>query len=414
MSQDLTLSPSVRTRLAVMMFLQFFVWGSWFVTLSTYLGLGKGFAGGDIGAAYSTMPWGAIVAPFLVGMIADRFFAAEKVLAIMHLLGAGLLYVAAGAATPSDVFWILLAYAMCYNSTLALVNAIAFNQMARPEKQFPAIRVWGTIGWIAAGLLVSALKVEATAQPILIAAGSSLLLGLIAFALPHTPPKALGRKVSVRDVLGLDALALLKQRSFAVFVLGSLLICIPLAFYYNFTNLFLNEQGVVNAAGKMTMGQMSEVGFMLVMPFFFARLGVKKMLIVGMLAWAGRYVLFAFGNAGELVFFYYLGILLHGVCYDFFFVTGQIYVDNTAPKSIQASAQGFITLVTYGVGMLIGSLVSGRVVEAYQVMRGAEIAGHDWRSIWLVPAVMAFVVIVIFALLFREQKGGPEVVAKAA
>jgi nucleoside transporter len=303
---------------------------------------------------------------------------------------------------------------MCYNSTLALVNAIAFNQMASPEKQFPAIRVWGTIGWIAAGLLVGYLKIEATAQPILIGAGSSLLLGLLAFVLPHTPPKALGRKVSVRDVLGLDALALLKQRSFAVFVLGSLLICIPLAFYYNFTNLFLNEQGVAGAAGKMTMGQMSEVLFMLVMPFFFVRLGVKKMLIVGMLAWAVRYLLFAFGNASELVIFYYLGILLHGVCYDFFFVTGQIYVDNTAPKSIQASAQGFITLVTYGVGMLIGSLVSGRVVEAYQVMRGTEIAGHDWRSIWIVPAVMAFVVIVIFALLFREEKGAPDVVARAA
>jgi nucleoside transporter len=286
--------------------------------------------------------------------------------------------------------------------------------MASPEKQFPAVRVFGTLGWIVAGLIVSLLKVEATAQPILIAAASSLVLGLFAFALPRTPPKSLGHKVTVRDVLGLDALGLLKERSFAVFVLGSLLICIPLAFYYNFTNLFLNEQGLAGAAGKMTMGQMSEVLFMLVMPFFFVRLGVKKMLIVGMLAWAARYLLFAFGNASELVIFYYLGILLHGVCYDFFFVTGQIYVDNTAPKSIQASAQGFITLITYGVGMLIGSLVSGRVVEAYQVMQGTEIVGHHWRSIWIVPAAMAFAVIVIFALLFREGKGAPEVVAKAA
>ncbi len=414
MTQSLTLSQSVRVRLAAMMFLQFFVWGAWFVTLSTYLGLGKGFAGTDIGAAYSTMPWGAIVAPFLVGMIADRFFAAERVLGVMHLLGAALLYVAAGAKTPGEVFWILLAYALCYNPTLALVNAIAFNQMASPVKQFPAIRVFGTIGWIVAGLIVSFLKVEATARPLQIAAATSLLLGLFAFALPHTPPKALGHRVTVRDVLGLDALALMKGRSFAVFVLGSLLICIPLAFYYNFTNLFLNEQGLAGAAGKMTMGQMSEVLFMLVMPFFFVRLGVKKMLIVGMLAWAVRYLLFAFGNTSELVFFYYLGILLHGVCYDFFFVTGQIYVDDIAPRSIQASAQGFITFITYGVGMLIGSLVSGRVVEAYQVMQGTEIAGHDWRSIWIVPAAMAFVVIVLFALLFRDEKRGPDVVAMAA
>jgi nucleoside transporter len=397
------LSPSVRARLAVMMFLQFFVWGAWFVTLGTYLSQALRFTGLDIGAAYSTMTWGALVAPFLVGMVADRFFAAEKVLAVMHLVGAGLLWAASSATTPGTMFWTLLAYALCYNPTLALVNAISFNQMASPEKQFPAIRVFGTLGWIVAGLLVGFLKVEPTALPLQIAAGSSLVLGLFSFALPHTPPKSLGHKVTVRDVLGLEALALLKDRSFAVFVMGSLLVCIPLAFYYNFTNLFLNEMGVVNAAGKMTLGQMSEVFFMLVMPFFFVRLGVKKMLLVGMLAWAVRYLLFAFGNPGELVVLYYLGILLHGICYDFFFVTGQIYVDNTAPKAIQASAQGFITLVTYGAGMLIGSLISGWVVEQYQVMEGGAITGHLWTTIWIVPAVMAFVVIALFAALFQEK-----------
>ena len=413
MTQSLTLSTSVRTRLAAMMFLQFFVWGSWFVTLSTYLGLGKGFSGTAIGAAYSTMPWGAIVAPFLVGMVADRFFAAEKVLAAMHLVGAVFLYLAAGAATPSQVFWILLVYALCYNPTLALVNAISFNQMTSPEKQFPAIRVFGTLGWIVANLIVGWLKLEATSRPLLIAAGTSLLLGLFALALPHTPPKSLGHKVTVRDVLGLDALGLMRDRSFLVFVLGSLFICIPLAFYYNFTNLFFNEAGLVNAAGKMSLGQMSEVGFMLVMPFFFARLGVKKMLLVGMAAWAARYLLFAYGNAGELVAFFYLGILLHGVCYDFFFVTGQIYVDNAAPKSIQASAQGFITLITYGVGMLIGAWVSGPVVDRYAQAAGG-IVTHDWRAIWLWPASMAFAVIVLFALLFREKPREPVAVEKAA
>jgi len=408
------LTASVRARLSTMMFLQFFIWGAWFVTLGTYLGQGLGFGGIDIGRAYSTMPWGAIVAPFLVGMVADRFFAAEKVLGVMHLLGAGLLYAASTVTDSGTVFWVLLAYALCYNPTLALVNAVSFYQMTSPEKQFPGVRVFGTLGWILAGLIVGFMAIEATATPLRIGAASSLLLGLLSFVmLPHTPPKSLGHKVTIRDVLGLDALALMRERSFAVFVAGSLLICIPLAFYYNFTNLFLNEQGVTNAAGKMTLGQVSEVFFMLVMPFFFVRLGVKWMLIVGMLAWAVRYVLFALGNPGDLVFMYYLGILLHGICYDFFFVTGQIYMDSTAPKSMQASAQGFITLVTYGVGMLIGAEVSGQVVEAYQLMDAGRIVGHDWWTVWLVPAGMAFAVILLFAALFRERPGVAAAAAKA-
>ncbi len=388
---ELSLPSSVRVRLSAMMFLQFFVWGAWFVTLSTYLGQGLNFAGTDIGRAYTTMPWGAIVAPFLVGMIADRFFAAEKVLGVLHLVGAVLLWQSANVTSPRALFWVLLGYALCYNPTLALVNAVSFNQMKSPEKQFPAVRVFGTIGWIVAGLIVGSLGLEATATPLRIAASCSALLGI----------------------------TLMRNRSFAVFVIGSLLICIPLSFYYSFTNLFLNEMGVVNAAGKMTMGQMSEVFFMLVMPFFFVRLGVKKMMLVGMLAWAARYLLFAFGenasfslgaltadrliNGLILVSMYYLGILLHGVCFDFFFVTGQIYVDNTAPKKIQASAQGFITLITYGVGMLIGAEISGRVVEARQVMKAGVIAGHHWQAIWLFPAAMALVVVILFAALFNER-----------
>jgi nucleoside transporter len=407
MNTTTPMSWNVRSRLSVMMFLQFFIWGAWFVTLSTYLGKGLGFGGSDIGRAYSTMPWGAIVAPFLVGMIADRFFPAQVVLGVCHLLGAVFMFWATTIRDPSTFFWVVLLYALCYSPTLALVNAISFNQMTNPEKQFPAIRVFGTLGWIVAGLIIGFMGIESTVIPMKIAAGCSLAMGLLSFALPNTPPKSLGHKVKFGDVLGLDALKLMKNRSFAVFVIGSLLICIPLAFYYNFTNLFLNEKNVVNAAGKMTMGQMSEVFFMLVMPFFFARLGVKKMLLFGMLAWAGRYLLFAFGNAESLVFMYYAGILLHGVCYDFFFVTGQIYVDNTAPKSIQASAQGFIALITYGVGMLIGARISGQVVEKYQTSLNRVITGHDWQTIWIIPAVMAFVVIALFAVLFKEA--GPKV-----
>ncbi|MGH8021340.1 MAG: nucleoside permease [Opitutaceae bacterium] len=393
------LPSNTRFRLSLMMFLQFFIWGSWAVTLGTYLLQTLGFTGTQTARAYSTMPWGAIVAPFIVGMIVDRFFAAEKVLAVLHLAGAALLYWASRVTEPTAFFGVMLGYAMCYNPTLALVNAISFHQLTSTEKQFPAIRVFGTLGWIAAGVLVGLMGVEARATPLQLAAACSAVLGVFSFFLPHTPPKALGHRVAVRDVLGLDTLVLLKQRSFAIFVLGSLLICIPLAFYYNFTNAFLNEKGIVNAAGKMTIGQASEVLFMLAMPFFFARLGVKYMLLTAMAAWAGRYLLFAFGTPDGLVLAYYLGIALHGICFDFFFVTGQIYVDKTAPPSVRASAQGFIALITYGIGMLIGAWVSGPIVDRY-ARPAADGVQHDWTAIWLWPAGMSIVVLALFALFF--------------
>ena len=403
------MKKTVQTQLSVMMFLEFFVWGTWYVTLGTYLSQTLKFDGVDIGGVYSTMPWGAIIAPFFVGMIADRFFSAEKVMGILHLVGGVALFYATRVTTPLTFFLVLLIYALCYNPTLALVNAISFNQMENTEKQFPTIRVFGTIGWIVAGLLVGYLKingegVEPTKYPLMIGAVSSIILGIYSFFLPKTPPKDLGHKVTIKDILGLDALKLLKDRSYAIFIVSSLLICIPLAFYYNWTNLFLNEEGIANAAGKMTLGQGSEVFFLLVMPFFFSRLGVKKMLLVGMLAWAGRYLLFAFGNPTDLVFMYYIGILFHGICYDFFFVTGQLYVDKKAPKEIRASAQGFIALITYGFGLLIGAWIAGPVVKHFQIMQGAEIVGHDWKMVWIIPAVMAAVVIVVFGLLFKENK----------
>jgi nucleoside transporter len=408
-SLEIFMKKKVQVQLSVMMFLEFFVWGAWFVTLGTYLGQTLKFDGVNIGSAYSTMPWGAIIAPFFVGMIADRFFSAEKVMGVLHLVGGVVMFFVAQVTSPGAFFAVLLIYALCYSPTLALVNAISFNHMENTEKQFPLIRVFGTLGWIVAGLLVGYLKIngagiEPTSIPLKIAAGASIIMGLYSFTLPKTPPKDLGHKVTVRDILGLDALKLLKDRSYAIFIISSLLICIPLAFYYNFTNLFLNEVGVQNAAGKMTMGQMSEVFFMVVMPFFFARLGVKKMLLFGMIAWAARYVLFAFGNPTDLVVMYYFGILLHGICYDFFFVTGQLYVDKKAPKEIRASAQGFIALVTYGIGLLIGAWVAGPVVTKFQQMQGAEIIGHNWQMIWIIPAVMAAVIILAFTALFKENK----------
>lgn len=402
----------IGTRLSIMMFLQFFIWGAWYVTLGTYLGKGLGFDGGQIGKAYSAMPWGAVIAPLIVGMIADRFFSAQKVMAFMHIVGGAVLFYASTITDFTTLFWILLAYAICYNPTLGLVNAISFSKMENPEKQFPVIRVFGTAGWIVAGLIIGFMKVEDQNIPMKIAAGCSILLGVYSLFLPDTPPKSLGHKVTLSDVLGLETLKLMKNRSFAVFAIGSMLICIPLAFYYNFTNMFLNDVGVVNAAGKMTMGQMSEVIFMIIMPFFFVRLGVKKMLLIGMLAWVGRYLLFAFGSPESLVWMYYLGILLHGICYDFFFVTGQIYVDNTAPKAIQAQAQGFIALITYGIGMVVGSLLSGEVVNHFTTEsttpEGVVESVMAWQKIWLTPAILAGAILLVFAVLFKDPPKSEE------
>ncbi|MBX2874639.1 MAG: nucleoside permease [Saprospiraceae bacterium] len=398
------MSTNIRVQLSIMMFFQFFIWGCWYVTMGTYFGE-IGFQGSDVGNAYSTISLGAIFAPLFVGMIADRFFNAEKVLGALHLIGAGLLYWISTITTPSGVYWALLLYSLCYMPTLAIANAVAFNQMDNPEKEFPAIRVLGTIAWIVAGILIGTMKIEPTAIPFKIAAGFSVLMGIYCFFLPATPPKAKGKDVSVGQLLGFDALKLMKDRSFAVLIIGSLLVSIPLSFYYNFTNPYFNESGMVNAAGKMTMGQMSEIIFLLLMPFFFKKLGVKKMILVGILCWVARYLLFAYGNNEELVFMFYAGIILHGLCYDFFFVTGQIYVDNEAPEAVRSSAQGLIALVTYGLGMYIGSIYSGKVVESHEILNDAgEIIGHNWWNIWMVPAGLAGVVLILFAIFFREKK----------
>ncbi len=393
----------IYAQLSVMMFLQFFIWGAWFVTLGTYLTT-IGFSGSQIGYTYLMNNIGAILSPFFIGMIADRYFSSEKVLGILHLLGGLVIYFASGITDMWPLIMGLFLYNLCYMPTLALVNAVSFNQMEKPDAQFPKVRVWGTIGWIVAGLVITFIQfnfnkeVEASSVPLKMAAIASILMGLYSFTLPNTPPKNVGKDVSIGDILGVKALRLLKDRSFLIFAMCSLLISIPLAFYYNFTNMFLNDLGMEGVAGKQTMGQMSEVIFMILMPWFFIRLGIKKMLLIGMAAWVVRYAFFAWGDLGGLVWMLYLGIVLHGICYDFFFVTGQIYVDKKADKEIRASAQGFIALLTYGVGLGIGSVLSGKIVDLFTT-DGAK----DWTSIWWMPCIFAAFVTVLFYLLFKEN-----------
>jgi nucleoside transporter len=401
----------VKTRLAAMMFLEYFIWGAWYVTVGTWLGRTLHFSGAEIGVVAGTTAVGAIVSPFLAGWVADRWFATERVLAGLHGAGAVLLLLASGRATFGPIYWLVLGYACVYMPTLALTNSLAFRQMRDPKVEFGPIRVLGTAGWIVAGLIVGGLRLEATAAPLKLAAACSLVLAVYALTLPHTPPltKPEGLRVAgfVSSIVPPEAVRLLKDKSFAVFVLASFLICIPLQFYYAFTNLFLNEIGIQNAAGKMTGGQMSELGCMLLIPWFFRRLGVKYMLIAGMGAWALRYALFAFGNGGAGLWMLYAGILLHGICYDFFFVTGQIYVDRKAPAAYRAAAQGMLTLITYGAGMLLGSWLSGQVVDHYATMAADGSATHAWRPIWLISGGLSAAILALFWFAFSDKEQLP-------
>jgi len=383
-----------------MMFLQFFVWGAWAVTLGTYLGTTLAFEGTRIGLIYGTTAIAAIVSPLFVGLVSDRYFASQRVFSVLHLIGAVLLASASQIQSFKTLYVVMLAYALCYMPTLALANGIGFRNLSNPDKEFPLVRVLGTIGWIVAGLVVGFLDIEDRNIPLMIAAGVSLLLSIYGWSLPDTPPKKSAGTHTAGELLGLDAFALLRERSFLVLFVCSVLISVPLAFYYNFANLFLNELGLENAAGKMALGQASEVLFMLLMPLLFRKMGIKWMMAVGMLAWALRYVLFAYGNIdAATIWMLYVGILLHGICYDFFFVAGQIYANRRAPESLRNSVQGLMTLGTYGLGMFIGSLLSGWTVSTFTLADGAK----SWSDVWVMPAAMAAVVLAAFLLLFNEK-----------
>ena len=401
----------IKVKLSFMMFLEFFVWGAWFVTLGTFLAINLNATGLQTANVFSTQSWGAIIAPFIIGLIADRYFNAERILGFLHIAGALIMYQMYNAPDISVFYPYALVYMIIFMPTLALVNSVSFRQMNNPEKEFSVIRIWGTIGWIVAGLTISYLFHWDSAanagqgllkNTFLMAGIGSLILGLYSFTLPKTPPikKNSNEKSTVSEILGLDALKLLKDRNFLVFFIASILICIPLAFYYSNAHPFLSAIGLENPTGKMAIGQISEAFFLLLLPFFFMRFGFKKTIIVGMIAWVLRYFLFAYGNAGELSYMLILGIALHGICYDFFFVSGQIYTDSKAGEKFKSSAQGLITLATYGIGQLIGFVVAGYVTDHYQHLELTEF----WRSVWTVPAIIAIIVVVFFTVFFRDEK----------
>ncbi|MFD0764290.1 nucleoside permease [Mucilaginibacter lutimaris] len=398
------MTVTTRVKLSTMMFLEFFIWGAWFVTMGTYLTKTLSATGVENGNAYATQSWGAIIAPFIIGLIADKFFSAQKVLGVLHLIGGGLLLYITTITNFNAFFPVILVYMVLYMPTLALVNSVAFRQMSNPSKEFAPIRVLGTIGWIVAGIVISYLNWDkqgneaALVNTFKLAGFASLALGLFSFTLPATPPAKAGQKVSFREIIGLDAIGLLKNKSYLIFFLASVAICIPLAFYYGFANPFFAEVGMKATTVTQSLGQVSETLFMILIPLFFVRLGVKKMLAIGMIAWAIRYVLFAYGDAGSNYWMLIGGIVLHGICYDFFFVTGQIYTDNLAGEKFKSAAQGFITLATYGVGMLIGSIMAGKIVDTYKISETT----HNWQSIWLIPAGIAAVVLVVFLLAFKD------------
>lgn len=388
----------IKTKLSIMMFFQFFIQGSWYVTMGTYLGRTVNFTGVQIGLAYSTAAIAAIISPIIVGMIADKFFSANKVLAFLNIVGAILLFWLTKIETFSLFFPVLLLYSICFMPTMSLTNSISFANLTDAGKEFSRIRLFGSFGWIGSGLLISALGLEIYSTPFLIGAIISLLSGLYAFILPVNKPVKSKTKSSIAQTLGFDAFKLTKERSFLVLLIFSALICIPLAFYDSFTNLFIHSEGISNAAAAMSLGQIGEVIFLFSFPFFFKKLRYKGSIAAAMIAWIIMYGFFTLGAMSGNTAFLYAVLPLHGFCFTFFFVAGQLYVDEKAPSSLRNSAQGFISFATYGVGKYLGSLIAGNVVGHFEV-NGA----YNWTSVWMVPLTMAVVFTAGFLVLFKED-----------
>ena len=397
------MSPVMIVRLWVMVFLHYFVWGSWYVTIGTYLTGTLKFEGGQVGLAYGSTAIGAIVSPFFAGIIADRLFATQKLLGTLHLIGAGLLYLVSLQTTFSAFYPLLILYTVSYMAGHGLTNSLTLHHSTNPGREFPIVMMAGSVGWIAAGLVNSALKLENNVGMLQLALGAAVIMGVYSFTLPHTPPKGAGQKASLRTMLGFDALQLMREPSFATFMICSFLICIPLSFYFAWMNVFLNEIGIVNAAAKMTIGQVSDVVFLLLLPVLLPILRAKGILLVGMAAWAFRFGIIAwFDTARDSHWMMYTGIAVHGLCYDFIFVMGRMYVDKKAGENIRGAAQGLHAFVTLGIGMFVGSWLSGVVGQLYTV-HTADAVTHNWKMIWIIPAGLSVVLSILFAALFTEQ-----------
>jgi nucleoside transporter len=392
------MKPKIIAILSFMMFLQYYIWGSWYVTMGTFMTEFLKSTGIQIGAAYSALAIATMISPFFIGMVADRYFAAQRLMGVLHIIGGLLLFMASRVESNGPFYWIILLYSLAYMPTIALSNSVAFRQMTDPGKQFPVVRVYGTVGWVVAGFMIALLGIEKTPGTFYMAAVVSIFLGLISFILPDTPPQG-KTKSSAKAILGIDALMLFRERPYLIFFIAAIFVCIPLSFYFGFANLFLNQAGMQNAAGKMVMGQISEALFILAIPFLFNRIGVKKMLLIGMTAWILRYLCFAFGNIGANLWMLYAGIILHGVCYDFFFVTGYMYTEKKSNERIKNTAQGLFTFVTYGLGMFIGTWFSGFVTSYYTVNNV-----YQWKNIWYIPTYIAVAVLICFIFFFKEKK----------
>jgi nucleoside transporter len=388
---------NLRIQLSLMMFLQFFVWGAWYGQMSKYLFTNLNATGSQVGNAYSAFSIAMMVAPFFIGMIADRYFAAQKVLAVLNIIGAGILFFLIQEKDADNFYWWILAYCLTFAPTISLTSSISMTHMADPAKEFPMIRVFGTIAWFVVTNIVGFWKVGDKSTIFYISMISSLVLGAYAFTLPNTPPKATDAPTFAK-IIGADAFVMFKDRSFLIFFISSILICIPLSFYYAMANPSLTDSGMENVESKMSLGLLSEFLFMLIIPFALRKFGVKWILIVGLIGWIVRFYLFSNGNGGSGLWMLYMAILLHGLCFDFFFVSGQIYTDAKAGPKIKNQAQGLISLATYGIGMFIGSILAGKVTEMYTINKI-----KDWAAIWMVPAGIAAVVLVLFVLFFKDN-----------
>jgi nucleoside transporter len=384
----------LKIRLAIMMFIQYVIWGAWYVTITTYLTQTLHFTGTQAGLVFSTVSIASLVSPFFVGLVADRFFATERVMAFLYLVSAALVYMVTKVTTFPAVFGLMLAFCLCYFPTVALTNSLTMQQVKDPGRDFPPIRTLGTFGFIVVVSVVSLFKWEANSMQFTLAAGAAVLMAIYSLvALPHTPPPARGQEVTWQRAIGLDTLSMMKQPSFLVFVVASVLACIPLTFYYSFANAYLNDLHVNNAGFMMTLGQWAELFMLLAMPVLFRYVSIRGVLLIGLASWALRYLLLAYGNAGPGIWMFYLAILLHGACYDFFFVAGQLYTDQEAPGHLRSSAQGFITFATYGIGMYVGSVLSGVARDYFPT----------WQPFWWSSTIMSAAIMLLVLFFFRTH-----------